>query len=86
MEQWNLTDPFLAKILVAKGRVKALFSEATVQQFDDFYNLIASSGSRSEGLGPEGKVGASEILERAGKAVRLMYEEAVGKGYWKRRA
>jgi hypothetical protein len=82
---WGLSSEFLAEILVVRGKVTALFSEPTIKQFEAMHNLFAANSSRARGLGPQGNSGKYEILEIADKAVRMMYEEAVGKDHWKKR-
>lgn len=44
--EWELSEQFLAKILVVRGRVKALFSEKAFDRFLAMQYFIAASGSR----------------------------------------
>jgi hypothetical protein len=81
-ESYELTEPFITQILVVRGKVKVLFSNEAFKRFRSMEILIASTGSRARGLGAEGKVHDSEILERADEAVRTLYEEAIGTENW----
>jgi hypothetical protein len=80
---YKLTEPFLTQILIVRGKVKPLFSGEAFERFKAMETRIATTGSPSRGLGPEGKIGAHEILERADQAVQTLYHEVIGRSYRK---
>jgi len=83
--EWELSEQFLAKILVVRGRVKALFSEKAFDRFLAMQYFLAASGSRARGLGPEGKASTDDFIKVSDEALRTLYEEAIGRGYWRGR-
>ncbi len=83
--EWELSEQFLANILVVRGRVKALFSEKAFDGFLAMQYFIAASGSRVRGLGPEGKGSTDDFILASDEALRTLYEEAIGRGYWRGR-
>jgi len=78
-DSYELSARFLTALEETEGKVKVLFSDEAFQSYKKMQRLIAATGGRAKGLGPQGVATAYDFLSARDAALAKLYEEAVGR-------